>query len=107
MAKKVVDADILIEQLSRMQGRSWVNSSYYNGGGYGGNSIEDAMRNAGQMIASQVNANVTTAMNMMLMELRNAIMVAQRDEDGGLCGLCRVVPDEALPTDYRPGITSR
>lgn len=100
--KKVVDADILMDKVQQMSYRSWVPTTYYSGSGYGSNNIEDIMRNAGQMMASQIAANVNAAMTTMLIELKMAIENASRDEDGGMCGLCRVNPDEILPVDYRP-----
>lgn len=100
--KKVVDADILLERVQNMSYRSWVPTTYYSGSGYGSNNIEDIMRNAGQIITSQIAQNVNMAMTTMLTELKMAIESASRDEDGGMCGLCRVNPDEILPVDYRP-----
>ncbi|MNK72310.1 hypothetical protein D3C87_917830 [compost metagenome] len=100
--KKVVDADILLEKIQSMSYRAWVNTPYYSGSGYGTNNIEDAMRNAAQMMTSQIAQNVNAALTTMLIELKMAVEAASRDEDGGMCGLCRVNPDEILPVDYRP-----
>lgn len=102
MAKKVVDADVLLEKLDHMMGRSWVSQTYYSGSGYGGNSIEDAMRNAGNQMSMQISQNVNNAMNMLIIEMRMAIRAASFDETAGLCGLCRPMEGECLPTDYRP-----
>lgn len=99
--KKVVDADILLEQIQQMSYRSWVPNSYYGGSGYGVNSIEDAMRQTSLMITSRISQDVNVAMSQMINELRMAIERSTRDEDGGMCGLCRVNPDEVLPVDYR------
>ncbi len=99
--KKVVDADILLERIQNMSYRSWVSTPYYSGSGYGCNNIEDALRNTAQVMTSQIAQNVNAAMSTLLVELKMAIESASRDEDGGMCGLCRVNPDEVLPVDYR------
>lgn len=100
--KKVVDAEILLDQIQQMSYRTWCSTPYYSGGGYGTNNVEDSMRHTAQLMASQIAANVNAAMSIMITELRTAIMAATRDEDGGMCGLCRPIPGEQMPVDYRP-----
>ncbi len=105
--KKVVDADLLLEKIQQMSYRSWVHTPYYSGSGYGSDNIEDAMRHTAQIMASQIAQSVNTAMSSLLIELQIAIEASSRDEDGGMCGLCRVNPDEVLPVDYRSPNGSR
>lgn len=103
--KKVVDSDVLLERIRQMTYRTWCNAPYSSGSGYGINNIEDAMRHVAQLTSSQIAQTVNAAISTMLIELTMAIETASRDEDGGMCGLCRVNPNEVLPVDYRPPST--
>ena len=99
--KKVIDADIMLEKIQQMTYRDFAVTPYTSQQYYG-DDMEIALRNLNNQINIKVAEAIRQSLQIMLLELTHSIRESVRDEDGGMCGLCRVDPEQHLPMDYRP-----
>lgn len=96
--KKVVDAEILLAEIDKMTTGFSFPYTYPNNSG----SIDAAVQNAISQNNNVIAQNVSMALMTFKFTLKDAILKASRDEDGGLCGLCRVDDNACMPMDFRP-----
>jgi hypothetical protein len=105
--KKVIDAEIIDREISRLCARSFVSTPYF-GYSNGNPSVDAMVRNMIeqeiQAVTTQLVHNINVGFSTMLWDLKIILETSAREEDGGMCGLCRVDDNPQMPVDYRPGI---
>lgn len=93
MAKKVVDSEILIQEIQNMQGRVFAPTQYMGSTYVDPNNLQGTLGVLGNTINQNIAQSINQTMSIFLNSLITAIRLAERDEHDGMCGLCRTPPD--------------
>lgn len=93
MAKKVVDSELLINELMNMGYQPWATTPYSGSSYVNPDDLNGSLNALSCTINNTIARTVNDALASFTVALVQAIRQAERDEHDGLCGLCRTVPD--------------